>query len=156
MIKLLRILGGGVGWFVNEYAKDYRESNDHIYGQIVKTDAQINQIILTVSIASLVAVAALNEAVFIPYGLLAFIAIFLFVLAILLSVINLYLVTLTLADMQQKLIKNLSSFTTLNKGMRQQRFQKTRRVFNVAILSSFCFGLISFLILLGLYILGGK
>lgn len=145
-----------LGWYAGEYIKDYRESAGRIYELSVKTTIQINQIILTVSVASLAAIAALNEAVFTPYGPLALTAISLFVLVILLSVINLYVSMLTLADAHQQLLQNLKSFTRLDKNMKNFKFKRLHKILSMIIFAGFCLGLVVLLILLGVHILGAK
>lgn len=144
------------GWFVGEHIKDYREGKALIYDGIIKTSTQINQIILTVSVASLAAVAALNKAVFVPYGFLSFSVITLFILVMLLSVINLYISTIVLRDMQNQFNKNWKSLSRLNKDMEKPRFRKIQKTLNTLVFGGFCLGLVTFLMLLGFYILGGN
>jgi len=145
-----------VGWFVNEHIKDYREGKTLIYDGIIKTSAQINQIILTVSVASLTAIAALNKAVFVPYSLLSFSVIALFILVILLSVVNLYISTIALKDLQKRFSQNWKSMKRLNNGTERPRFEKTQKILNVLVLIDFCLGMVALLALLGLYILGNN
>lgn len=148
--KILAMLG----WFASERVKDYRESASRIYELSVKTTLQINQIILTVSVASLAAVAAFNQAVFDPYGPLAFMVVVLFALTLLLSAINLYLSTFTLADIRQKLSENFISFKGLSRGIEDFRFKKVHKTLSVVVFLSFCLGIIAFLLLFGVYIFG--
>ncbi len=153
--KIIDIFKPLFSWFADERIKDYREGKALIYDGIVKTSAQINQIILTVSVASLAAVAALNKAVFVPYGFLSFTVVALFIFVILLSVVNLYLSIIALTGIQKQFIKNWKSFDRLNKGTENPRFGKTQKILNNLVFGGFCLGLVGLLILLGLYILGG-
>lgn len=144
------------GWFASEHVKDYREGRDRIYDGIIKTSTQINQIILTVSVASLAAVAALNKVIFMFYGLLSFAIVALFVIVILLSVVNLFISTIALRDMQKQFNQNWKSLRRLNKGMEKSRFGKIQKTLNALVFGGFCLGLVTFLVLLGFYILGGN
>ena len=156
MGAIINALSKIAGRYLDEYVKDYRDVSARLYELSVKTNAQINQIVLTVSVASLTAVAALNERVFVPYGSLSFIVIALFVAVILLSVVNLYLSSLTLADAQRQLNKNLTSFKSSKTDMENLRFIKTQKILNTVVFGTFCVGLVALLALLGFYILGDR
>lgn len=156
MNNLIKVLSLGVSWFFDEYIKDYRESSNRVYELTIKANTQINQIILTVSVASLTAIAALNDKVFAPYGLLSFLTVASFVLVILLSVVNFHLSYLFLADLQRRLTSNLKSFKPLTNGNEFRKFGIVQSGLNVIILSGFCLGLIALLTLLGYYILGAN
>ncbi len=156
MNLLLEKLSLVMGWVVNERTIDYREGKALIYDAIVKINTQINQTILTVSVATLAALAALNKEIFVPYPLLSFVTIAVFVLVILLSVVNLYLSNLVLADMQKKFTQNWSSLRSPSKGVEDRRYQGARRVLNGLVLGGFCFGLIIFLAVIGLFIMGAQ
>lgn len=153
---LVSILTLSATKLADEHIKDYRESKARVYDTILKTNTHINQIILTASVASLAAVAALNKEVFGPYALLSFNVVALFVLVILLSIVNLYLTALVLQDIQKQLNINWQSLSRLNKNIENQRFEKIRKYINAMIFGGFCFGLLTFLILLGFYMLGGE
>lgn len=142
------------GWMTGERVKDYRENKTRIYDAIVKTNTQINQIILTSSVAGLAAIAALNKNVFVPYGGLSFIVVSSFILTIFASVVNLYITSRVLIDLQRQLNKNHTSFSRLDEGMDKQRFHRLRKALNAIVFVGFCFGIVMFVILLGLYILG--
>lgn len=156
MNKFFEKIGELIGLYFGEYIKDYRESNNKIFEYILQANSQINMIILTVSVASLTAVAALNKVVFIPYEVLSFITISLFIIVILLSVVNLFLSILTSEDLQKKIVKNFTSFKNQKVKNEDLKYYKTRRFLNWAVLLGFCFGLVTFLILLGLHIFGVK
>lgn len=150
----MKWLSAAASWFANEYWQDYRESNVRAYELIIKTNMQLNQIILTVSVASLAAVAALNKAVFVPYPLLSFTTLALFILVILLSTINFYLTTIALRDIQQYLKKDLLFPLKLSKKKYQGKYSKTLKILSASVLIGFCLGLVSLLVLLGFYIFG--
>lgn len=152
---MMRLLGRLTSWLFVERIRDYRDGRDRIYDATVKTGTQINQIILTASLASLAAVAALSKDVFEHHAIPSFIVVACFTIVILLSIVNLYLTTIVLKDMQRQLSRNWTSFTSLSKDMDRLRFEITRKTLNTAVLVGFCAGLVSFLWLLGLYILGG-
>ena len=154
MLRYIKYLGPFFGWMVSEHVKDYRDNKARIYDAILKANAQINQIILTVSVASLAAVVALNKEVFVPYGVLSFIVVALFIIVILLSVINLYFAVLASGDLQRQLNQNWKSLKQLSRGINDLRFRKTQKVLNALVLSGFCLGLISLMVLFGIYILG--
>lgn len=153
MNNLFKYLGPLFGWLISEHIKDYRENNTRIYEAVIKTNTQINQIILTVSVASLAAVAALNKEVFVPYGALSFVVVSLFILVILLSVINLYIASFVMSGFQRQLNENWKSLSHPNKDITDLRFKRTRNTLNTMVFGGFCLGLISFLTLLGFYIL---
>lgn len=153
------LIGGFLKIVFNERQKDYRESSRRIYESIIQKDSQINTIILTGSIAGLTAIAALSKDIFISSGLISvisFLVVVLFVLVILLSVVNLYISTLVLSDINKKLIKNFKDFKRVDAGMQDLRFKFVQKTLNKIILISFCFGLVLLLFVLGLYIFGVK
>ena len=151
----LKAVGALVSKYAEEYFKDYRESMARFYDYEMKTNAQLNQIILTVSVATLTAVAALNERVFVPFGALTFGVILVFVVDILFSVANLYFSALIIGAMRRQMKSNLVSLKRLDKDMAYEKYVRSQKILNITILSLFCLGLLMFLILLGLYILGG-
>lgn len=142
------------GWLIGEHVKDYRDNFSRIYELRMRTATQINQIILTVSVASLTAIAALNERVFnTDYNWMAFVVVILFMSVILMSVINLYISRLALTQMQRKLTDNFKSFRNFANGMENSIYAKAQRLLNTATLTCFCLGLIALIVLMGMYIL---
>lgn len=151
---MIKLLSAAASWFASEYWQDYRVSNVRAYELIIKTNMQLNQIILTVSVASLAAVAALNEAVFVPFPLLSFTTLSLFILVILLSTVNFYLTTIALRDIQQLLKKDVLFPLKVSRKKYQGKYNKTQKILSASVLIGFCLGLVLLLVLLGSYIFG--
>ena len=78
-------------WFAAEYFSEYRENRDRIFDTIIKNNLHLNTVILTVSVASLTAVAALNDRVFYTHPILSIVVLGLFIFTILFSTINFFL-----------------------------------------------------------------
>ena len=152
----MRWIGKIIIWLAAQYMQDYRENRSRTYELIVKNNIHLNTVILTVSVASLTAVAALNEKVFEHYPVLSFVVIFLFVLVILLSTINFYLSGITIRDIQQTLSKDILFPIKAVRDEYTPRFKSIQKTLNVLALGGFCVGLIALLVLLGFYIMGGK
>lgn len=147
------------GWYSNERIKDYRENTNIVVGAISQKESQINAIILAGSVAGLTAVAALNKDIFsssVNISIMAFIVIGLFILVILFSIINLYLSTLALANIQKTMIENFITFKLPKKDIKNYRFKKAQQVLSLIVLIGFCLGLVLLLILLGLYLFGAN
>ncbi len=144
----------GIAWFAAQYVQDYRENQARAYELIIKNSMHLNQIILTVSIASLAAIAALNQAVFAPYSVLSFAVVALFILVILFSTINFYLSGIILRDLQRALKQDLFLPFRISKGNYEQRFKISQKILDILVFGGFCLGLVAFLALLGSYILG--
>lgn len=139
-----------------EYMKDYRESRAHTFDTIIKNNLHLNTVILTVSIAALTAVVALNDKVFISYPELSIAVVSLFILVILFSTINFYLSGLALSDLQQKLNKDILFPFRVSRGEYCPKFKPAQSVLSVIVLGGFCLGLAVLLVLFSLYILGVK
>jgi hypothetical protein len=152
----MRWLGKFAVWSGLQYIEDYRESKSRAYELIVKNNIHLNTVVLTVSVASLTAVAALNEKAFQYHPVLSFAVISLFVLVILLSTVNFYISGLAIRDIQKKLSKDILFPVKVSRGGYEQRFKKIQKVLSVLVLSGFCLGLIALLALLGFYILGAE
>lgn len=154
MKRFLRYLGSVGAWIYGEHIKDRREGNRFIYETMIANRTHLNQIILTVSIASLTAVAALNNEVFEPFPELSFAVIAIFVLVILFSTVNLYISGKALRAIQQAYKKDF--FFSLRKENQEYRYnhQTLQKALNNLVLYGFCVGLVALLILLGCYILG--
>ncbi len=153
---MMGVIAGAFSWFAAEYLKEYRESRIRVYETIVKNNMHLNQIILTVSIASLAAIAALNKEVFVPYPVMSFAVLALFLLVILFSTVNFYLAGLVLRDIQQTFTKDLLFPIRISRGEYRPRFQLLQKVLSIAVFGGFCLGLIALLVLLGFYILEAK
>lgn len=139
---------------VTEYMTEYRETRTRVYDAIVKNNLHLNTVILTVSIASLTAVAALSSEVFEMYPWLSLIVITLFITVILVSTVNFYLSAIALRDLQSNLNKDILFIFKASRGEYKQPYTETQKVLNKMVLSGFCLGLIMLLVLLGCYILG--
>lgn len=144
-----------MGWVASENLKDYRENKTRVYNTIVKNNLHLNTIILTVSIASLTAVAALSSEVFKNYPWLSLVVIALFICVILLSTINFYLSSIALRDVQKNLTKDILFTLRVSSGQYKPPLENTQKALNNLVLAGFCAGLIMFLILLCCYIFGG-
>lgn len=144
-----------IGLLTGGYSRDYQENKALVYEAIVKNNAHINQIILTMSVASLAAMAGLNRLVFEPYPILSFVVLSLFALTILISVVNMYLVSFSLRDMQRILNDNFKNLDRLEDTMDKIRYKTTNKVLNAFVFLTFCAGVICLLSLLGVYILVG-
>lgn len=142
-------------WLTVEYIKGYRESRARVFDTIIKNNLHLNTVILTVSVACLTAIAALNDKLFTGYPWLSLVAVGLFILTILFSTINFFLSGLALSDLQRKLNKDILFPFRVGKDGYKPRFKKIQKILNVIVLSGFCLGLIILLVLLGLYILRG-
>ena len=142
-------------WFVAEYFIDYREYRARVFDTIIKNNLHLNTVILTVSVASLTAIAALNDKVFSVFPLLSVAVLGLFILTILFSTINFFLSGLAMSDMQRRLNEDILFPFKISKGEYMPRFRKAQRVLNILVLAGFCFGLIALLVLLTFYIVEG-
>lgn len=142
-------------WMVTEYMTDMRESRARVYETIVKNNLHLNTVILTVSVASLTAVAALSSDVFESNPWLSIVVITLFIAVILLSTINFYLTGLALRDIQQKLSKDVLFPFKISRGVYIPKYVEHQKILNKSVLYGFCLGLVSLLVLLTAYILGG-
>lgn len=143
-------------WFAAEYFSDYRENRARVFDTIIKNNLHLNTIILTVSVASLTAIAALSDKLFSAYPVLSILVIGLFIFTILFSTINFFLSGLAMNDMQRRLSKDILFPFKISKGEYKPRFKNTQRVLNALVLFSFCLGLTFLLVLLGFYVLGAK
>lgn len=150
----MRWLGRFATWFSLQYIEDYRESRSRAYELIIKNSMHLNTIILTVSVASLTAIAALNEKLFQHYPFLSFSVIALFILVILLSTVNFYISGVVIRDIQQNLSGDILFPIKVSRGRYKPRLEKTQKILNILVLSGFCLGLMALLLLLGFYIIG--
>lgn len=152
----MRWIGRIAAWLGAEYVKDYRESRARIFDLAIKNSLHLNTIILTVSIASLTAVAALNDRVFENYSWLSVITVGLFILTILFSTINFFLASLALNDLQQKISKDIFFPFQASDAKYKLKFRKAQKMLGTVVMIGFCAGLITLLALLGFYVLGER
>lgn len=143
-------------WFCVEYIRDYRDSRSRVFDTIIKNNLHLNTVILTVSVASLTAIAALSREVFARYPILSFVSILLFVMVILLSTINFYISGLVLNDLHQKLSKDILFPFKISKGKYTLKFKKVQKMLSTLVLAGFCIGLIALVALLGFLIFGAR
>lgn len=141
-------------WLAAEYFNDYRENRARVFDTIIKNNLHLNTVILTVSVASLTAVAALNDRLFADYSILSIIVVGLFIFTILFSTVNFFLSGLTMGDLQRNLNKDIIFPFKISSGAYKPKYRKIQQILNVSVLTCFCSGLISLLILLSLYIIG--
>lgn len=149
----MRRAGRFAAWLAAEYMTDMRDSRARVYDAIVKNNLHLNTVILTVSIASLTAVAALNDKVFADYPALSLMVVALFLLVTLLSTINFYLSGVVLRDIQKNLSKDVLFPFRVGKGKYNPKYQTAQKIINILVLYGFCLGLLVFLILLGRFIM---
>lgn len=146
-------IGRVIAWMTAEYMTDIRDSKARVFDVIIKNNLHLNTIILTVSIASLTAVAALSNEMFESHPVLTFVSILLFVMVILLSTINFYISGLALSDLHQKLSKDILFPFKVSKGVYEPKFKGAQKILSTLVLSGFCLGLLVLSALLGCYIL---
>ncbi len=149
----MKWLGRIGAWFAAEYFNDYRQSRDRIFDTIIKNSLHLNTVILTVSVASLTAVAALNDKIIVNYSLLLIIVVGFFIFTILFSTVNFFLSDLVMRDLQRDLNKDILLPLKISKGEYKIRFRMTQKALSSVVMFSFCVGLIMLLALLILYIL---
>ena len=151
---IMRWLGRSLVWLTTQYLEDYRTNRSRILNAISRNNLHLNTIILTVSIASLTATAALSREVFIDYPILSIIVLGLFIMVILLSTINFFLSGLVLSDLNKSYSKDILLPLKIGKGEYSAKYQPAQRLLNALVLAGFCLGLITLLALLVLHILG--
>lgn len=148
---------GRIGtWLAAEYINDYRDNRARVFDTIIKNNLHLNTVILTVSVASLTAIVALNDRIFSSYPVLSVVVVGLFIFTILFSTINFFLSGLAMGDMQRRLSKDIMFPLKISKGEYTPRFKKIQHTLNYLVLSSFCLGLILLLVLFGFHILGAE
>lgn len=145
-----------IPWIATEYFKEYQASRIRIFDMTVRSNAHLNTIMLTVSVASLTAIAALNDRVFANYPWLSFIVVALFILVVLFSTINFFISGLVLGDIQKRFNKDILFPFRISESNFKPKFKTTQRLLNMIVLGCFCLGLIALLVLLGVYILGAR
>lgn len=143
-----------IPWIATEYFKEYQASRIRIFDMTVRSNAHLNTIMLTVSVASLTAIAALSDRVFENYPWLSLAVVALFILVILVSTINFFVAGLVLSDIQKNFNKDILFPIHIGKSGFKPKFRTTQYALNVIVLGCFCLGLVTLLVLLGVYILG--
>ncbi len=141
---------------IDDRTQSYRSNFYQLQNMMTQNTLEADKALATFSIAALAALAALNQAIFIPYGWLSFITLVCFIAVIFIVIIGYAVSNQLLIDAQKKLTRNYleSPLTSLNKGIEKPRFAKLSRLLNITSMSLFLVGTVLFVILLGLYIKG--
>lgn len=141
---------------VNERVNDYRSNFIQYQNMMTQVTMEADKALMTFSLAALAALAALNDAVFKPYGWISFITLACFILVATLVIIGYGISKSLIKDAQRIMTQNFQSSlkTPLNKGLSNVKFAKLSKWINRVSLGLFIFGMISFVVLMGLYIKG--
>lgn len=141
---------------VDNRVADYRENFFRYQEMAVQVNLELDKSLMTFSIAGLAALAALNERVFVPYGMLSY-ATFATFLVVVTTVIAGYFVSRSMIkDAQRILTENYTSSLTapLNRGLEQVKFRRFSILLNIVSSMAFIAAVCLFLILMALYIKG--
>lgn len=141
---------------VNERVNDYRSNFYQYQNMMTQVTMETDKALMTFSIAALAALAALNDAVFDPYGWMSFITLTCFVLVVVIVIVGYSVSKVLIKDAQRILTSNYrSSLTTpLGEGLGKVKFAKLSRALNFASSTFFIIGMASFVILMAMYIKG--
>ena len=141
---------------VNERTNDYRSNFYQYQNMLTQVTLETDKALMTFSIAALAALAALNDALFGPYGWLSFITLTCFVLVVVVVIIGYGVSKVLIRDAQRIMTNNFrkSLTTPLGKGLSKVRFAKLSKALNLAGSAFFVIGMILFVILMALYIKG--
>lgn len=150
------ILGGFTKFFVNERVNDYRSNFYQYQNMMTQVTIETDKALMTFSIAALAALAALNDAVFKPYGWLSFTTLACFVLVVVIVITGYSVSKALIRDAQRITTRNFqkSLTTPLGEGLDKVKFAKLSKVINFISIALFIAGMILFLILMALYIKG--
>ncbi|MEI7918512.1 MAG: hypothetical protein WCH58_03955 [Candidatus Saccharibacteria bacterium] len=149
-----------IGWFVkntvNERVNDYRSSYLRNQDVLTQVTLEMDRALMTFSIASLAALAALNDKIFGTYGRLSFIALTCFVGVVVSVILSYYLSRGMLIDAQKIITRNYKKSLTkpLGEGMEKVKYATATKIVNGASLALFILGMICFVVLMALYIGG--
>jgi len=140
----------------NERINDYRSSFLRYQDMMTQVTIEQDKALMTFSIAALAALAALNDSVFKPYGWLSFITLSCFVLTVTIVIVGYSVSKSLIKDAQRIVTSNFkkSLTTPLDSGLDKVKFSKLSAVLNFISNTLFVVGMISFIILMGLYIKG--
>ena len=141
---------------INGRINDYRNNFVQYQNMMVQVNVEADKALMTFSIAALAALAALNDAVFKPYGWLSFMTFVCFVLVVVSVMIGYYVSKSLLVDAQRIITRNFKKSLTapLGEGLNKVRFAKLSRAINFTSLILFIVGMILFIVLIALYIQG--
>lgn len=141
---------------VNERVSDYRSNFIQYQNMMTQVTIEADKALMTFSIAALAALAALNDAVFGPYGRLSFITFACFIAVATVTIIGYSISKTIIKDARDIMTRNYkkSLTTPLNEGFDKIRFRRLSVFLNYASTTLFTLGMISFVILMALYIKG--
>lgn len=150
------LLSRFVDMSVNERVNDYRSNFVQYQNMMTQVTMEADKALMTFSLAALAALAALNDAVFRPYGWMSFITLSCFISVATLVVIGYGVSKALIIDAQRIMTKNYQSSlrTPLNKGLDKVKYATLSKWINRISLALFIIGMISFVTLMGLYIKG--
>ncbi len=156
-MEFIKDLAGGVFKFtVSERVNDYRSSYLRNQDVLTQVTLEMDRALMTFSIASLAALAALNDRIFGTYGWLSFIALTCFVGTVVSVILSYYLSRGMLIDAQKIITRNYKKSLTkpLGEGMEKVKYATATKLVNGASFALFASGMICFIILMALYIGG--
>ena len=141
---------------INERANDYRSNFYQYQNMMTQVTMETDKALMTFSIATLAALAALNDAIFKPYGWLSFVTLTCFVLVIVIVLAGYSVSKALIKDAQRIMSRNYqkSLTTPLGQGLDKVKFAKLSKVINLASSGLFIIGMLLFVILMALYIKG--
>lgn len=141
---------------VNERINDYRSNFYQYQNMMTQVTMETDKALMTFSIAALAALAALNDAVFGPYGWMSFVTLACFILVVVIVIIGYSVSKALIRDAQRIMTANFkkSLTTPLGDGLDKVKFSKLSKVLNFASSTLFITGMILFVILMALYIKG--
>lgn len=147
-----------VSWFVdlsvNERISNYRSSFFRYQDMMTQITIETDKAMMTFSIAALAALAALNDAVFRPYGRLSFATLACFVLLAVTVMVGYYVSKALVQDAQRIVSANFqkSLTTPLGQGLQKVKFRTLSKWINRISVTLFICGMVCFIALMGLYI----
>lgn len=141
---------------VNERVNDYRSNFVQYQNMMTQVTMEADKALMTFSLAALAALAALNDAVFKPYGWISFTTLACFISVATLVIIGYGTSKALIKDAQRIMTQNYQSSlqTPLNKGLSKVKYAKLSKWINGLSLTFFILGMILFVVLMGLYIKG--
>lgn len=141
---------------VNERMNDYRTSYLRNQDMMAQITLESDKALMTFSIAALAALAALNDSVFGPYGYLSFSTFACFTLVVITVIVGYPVSKALIKDANRIMSANYkkSLATPLGEGLDKVKFARTSKTLNFISITLFVIGMISFIVLMGLYIKG--
>ncbi len=141
---------------INERVNDYRSNYYQYQNMMTQVTIETDKALMTFSIAALAALAALNNAIFEPYGWLSFVTLTCFMATVAIVVVGYGVSKALIKDAQKIMTRNFqkSLTTPLGEGLEEVRFKKLSKLLNISSLGLFIIGMFSFVILMAFYIKG--